>query len=67
VLALPQTAIHREGAETFVLVERGKDDYERRPVKLGPQLDGSVEIRDGVSSTDRVVTAGGTLLKKSAQ
>ena len=67
MLALPQGAIHRDGGEPFVLVAQTKDDYERRPVKLGAELDGSVEIRDGVSPKDRVVSAGGILLKKTAQ
>src|SRR5262249_8407379 len=66
-LSLPQGAIHREGGETFVLVEREKNDYERRPVKLGPEVDGSVEILAGVTPKDRVVSAGGILLKKSAR
>jgi len=67
VLALPQGAVHREGGATFVLVEHGKDEYERRPVTLGPELDGSVEVREGVTPKDRVVSAGGILLKKAAK
>jgi len=67
VLALPQSAIHREGGETFVLVERGKDEYERRPVRLGAERDGAVEVLDGVTPADRVVSAGGILLKRSAK
>jgi membrane fusion protein, heavy metal efflux system len=66
-LSLPQGAIHREGRETFVLVQRGKDDYERRPVTLGQEVDGSVEVLAGVSPKDRVVSAGGILLKKAAR
>ena len=66
VLALPQGAIHREGSETFVLVEQGKDDYQRRSVKLGPELDGAVEVLDGVTPRDRVVSTGGILLKQQA-
>jgi cobalt-zinc-cadmium efflux system membrane fusion protein len=67
VLALPQGAVHREGSETFVLVERGRDEYERRPVRLGLERDGSVEVLDGVTPTDRVVSAGGILLKRTAK
>src|SRR5262249_2020303 len=66
-LALPQGAVHREGGETFVLVERAKDDFERRPVKLGLELDGSVEVLSGVTLQDRVVSAGGILLKRGAK
>jgi membrane fusion protein, heavy metal efflux system len=67
VLALPQGAVHHEGGNTFVLVERGKDDYERRPVKLGVELNGSVEVLDGVAPSDRVVSSGGILLKRAAK
>jgi cobalt-zinc-cadmium efflux system membrane fusion protein len=67
VLSLPQGAVHREGSETFVLVQQEKSDYERRPVKLGSEVDGAVEILAGVTPKDRVVSAGGILLKKSAQ
>jgi len=66
-LVLPVGAIHREGSAPFVLVERGKDDYERRPVKLGAESDGTVEILDGVTPAERVVTGGGILLKRAAR
>jgi cobalt-zinc-cadmium efflux system membrane fusion protein len=67
VLAIPQSAVHREEGQTYVLVEKGKDDYERRPVQLGSDLDGSVEILGGVTPRDRVVTLGSILLKKTAK
>jgi RND family efflux transporter MFP subunit len=66
-LSLPQGAIHRAGSETFVLLQRGKDDYVRRPVKLGQEIDGSVEILAGVTPGDRVVSSGGILLKKDVK
>ncbi len=65
VLSLPQSAIQRENIETFVLIAKGKDAYERRPVKLGADLDGSVEVLDGVTPEDRVVSTGSILLKKT--
>jgi multidrug efflux pump subunit AcrA (membrane-fusion protein) len=67
VLSLPQGAVHREGRETFVLVQRGKDDYERRSVRLGTEVNGSVQVLEGVAPKDRVVSAGGILLKKDAR
>jgi RND family efflux transporter MFP subunit len=66
-LVVPLGAIHREGSAPFVLVEKGKDDYERRPVKVGPESDGVVEILDGVTPAERVVSSGGILLKRSAR
>jgi multidrug efflux pump subunit AcrA (membrane-fusion protein) len=67
VLALPQSALHRENQQTYVVVEKGKDTYERRPVTVGASLDGSIEILAGVTPSDRVVTSGSILLKKTAQ
>ncbi len=65
ILTLPQSAIQRENNETFVLVAKGKDEYERKPVKLGAELDGFVEVLGGVTSQDRVVSTGSILLKKA--
>jgi len=67
VMTIPQSAVQREADETFVLVERGTNDYERRPVKLGAGLDGLVEVRHGLRSQDRVVTTGSILLKRTTK
>jgi cobalt-zinc-cadmium efflux system membrane fusion protein len=67
VLAVPQGAVHRSGGDTYVLVVKGKDEYERRPVKLGTDFDGLVEVLSGVTPDDRVVASGGILLKRTAE
>jgi cobalt-zinc-cadmium efflux system membrane fusion protein len=67
VLTLPQSAVHRENGETFVLIARGKDEYDRREVKIGVDLDGAIEVLDGVTPQDRVVSTGSILLKKTAK
>ena len=56
--------MHREDGAPFVLVARGNDRYERRLVKLGTELDGSIEVLSGVTPNDRVVSAGSILLKR---
>ncbi|HTY77959.1 MAG TPA: efflux RND transporter periplasmic adaptor subunit [Candidatus Bathyarchaeia archaeon] len=66
-LTLPQSAIHRTDGSTFVLLERGKGDYERRPVKIGSDFNGLTEILEGVTPQDRVVSTGGVLLKRDAR
>jgi cobalt-zinc-cadmium efflux system membrane fusion protein len=66
-LTLPQSAIQRSDGATFVLLEKGKGEYERRPVKTGPEFDGLTEILEGVTPQDRVVSIGGVLLKRDAQ
>lgn len=67
VLTLPQEAIQRRDGLTFVLVETGKDTYQRRPIKTGAEFDGVVEVLEGVAPPDRVVTTGGILLRQSGQ
>ncbi len=67
MLTIPQSAVHREEGAPFVLVETGKESYARRRVKLGAELDGVVEVVDGVTPADAVVSAGSILLKKTAQ
>ena len=64
VLAIPQSAIHHENGQTFVFVERSKNDYERRLVKLGTELNGSVEVLDGVTPRDHVASTGSILIKR---
>jgi membrane fusion protein, heavy metal efflux system len=67
VLTLPLNAVHREGGQTYVLLALGKDDYVRRPVQLGAEMGGVVEVRDGVTPQDSVVASGSILLKKAAR
>jgi len=67
VLTLPQSAVHRADGQTFVLVQKAKDDYERRPVRLGAEMNGSVEVLEGVTPDDLVVAQGSILLKKIAK
>ena len=67
VLAIPQSAVHAEEGQTFVLVDKGNGNYERRPVKVGADLDGAVEVLEGITSQDRIVSAGSILLKKNAR
>jgi cobalt-zinc-cadmium efflux system membrane fusion protein len=66
VLALPQSAIQRKEGITFVLVQQGKDEYQPRPIKTGAEFDGLVEVLEGLTPADRVVTTGGILLRQSA-
>ena len=67
VLAIPQSAVHVEESQTFVLVKKAKNNYERRPVKIGRDLDGAVEVLEGITAQDRIVSAGSILLKNSGK
>jgi cobalt-zinc-cadmium efflux system membrane fusion protein len=67
VLVIPQSAVHTEEGQTFVLVDKGNGNYERRPLKVGADLDGAVEVLEGITPQDRIVSAGSILLKKNAR
>jgi cobalt-zinc-cadmium efflux system membrane fusion protein len=67
VLTLAQSAVHREGAETYVLVARGKDQLERRSVVVGEDLGDAVEITSGLGADDRIVSTGSILLKATTR
>jgi RND family efflux transporter MFP subunit len=62
-LTIPQSAVHREGNETYVLIAKAKDQLERRPVVLGDDLGDAVEVTGGLGVDDRVVSTGSILLK----
>lgn len=66
-LTVPQSAVHRENGTTFVLLATGADAYQRRPVTLGAEIDGAVEVTGGLTPEDRVVSQGSILLKKSTK
>jgi multidrug efflux pump subunit AcrA (membrane-fusion protein) len=66
-LTLPQSAIQRSDGATFVLLEKGKGEYERRPVRTGSEFNDLTEILEGVTPQDRVVSTGGILLKRNAR
>ncbi len=66
VLAIPQSAVHREEGQTFVLVQHGQQ-WDRRPVKLGSEFEGLVEVTSGLTPDDRVAAGGSILLKDAAK
>jgi len=67
VLTVAQSAVHREGAETYVLVAKGKDQLERRSVVVGEDLGDAVEITSGLGADDRIVSTGSILLKATTR
>ena len=54
VLALPDTAIHRDGDGAFVYVA-GTDRSQRRAIMVGSKQSGMTEIRKGLSPADGVL------------
>jgi Cu(I)/Ag(I) efflux system membrane fusion protein len=62
VLAVPDTAVLDSGTRQAVLVDKGDGRFEPRDVKLGRRGGGYVEIRDGLSESDAVVTSANFLI-----
>ncbi len=67
VLAVPRTAVLNAGGSPLVYVERAAGNYEPRPVRLGRIGDEVVEITDGLTEGERVVTHGNLLLDAQSQ
>ena len=66
VLAVPRTSV-LAAAEPVVYVEVGNGAYEQRKVKLGRRGGEFIEVLEGVSAGERVVTTGNLLLDAQAQ
>ncbi|MFP4508779.1 MAG: efflux RND transporter periplasmic adaptor subunit [Spirochaetaceae bacterium] len=62
-LVVPQESLIRRDGETFVYVVDGGDVALRRDVETGIESDGNVEIIDGLTAGDQVVTRGQNLLE----
>jgi cobalt-zinc-cadmium efflux system membrane fusion protein len=62
-LVAPAEAVQRDGDDSFVFVPRGEREFEPRRVKVGATLGDVVEIEEGLTEGETVVTAGSFLLK----
>ena len=56
--AVPSEAVIREGSLAVLWVEREPMMFERRPVKLGIEQDGRIQITSGLKVGERVVARG---------
>ncbi|MDX2251993.1 MAG: efflux RND transporter periplasmic adaptor subunit, partial [Nitrospira sp.] len=66
ILAVPRTALQQVGSRTMVFVVRGPRRFEWLEVKLGVSSHEYVEIKDGLTEGDEVVTEGSYALKSEA-
>jgi len=62
VLAVPVSAVIDSGSRQVALIARGEGRFEPRLVKLGRRGDGYVEVRDGVTKGEEVVTSATFLI-----
>jgi membrane fusion protein, heavy metal efflux system len=66
-ILVPATAVVREGDDAYMFVAEGNGHFERRDVKLGRRVDGSLEITGGVKAGETIVTDGSLLLRSVGQ
>jgi Cu(I)/Ag(I) efflux system membrane fusion protein len=62
VLAVPDSAVIDSGDRQVVIIDKGDGRFEPRAVRLGRRGAGHVEVRDGVSDGEAVVTAANFLI-----
>jgi Cu(I)/Ag(I) efflux system membrane fusion protein len=62
VVAVPDSSVLDTGNRQAVLVDKGEGRYEPRSVKLGRRGDGYVEVREGLSEGEPVVTSANFLI-----
>ncbi|MFB9265607.1 efflux RND transporter periplasmic adaptor subunit [Bradyrhizobium erythrophlei] len=62
VLAVPESAVLDSGTRQAVLVDKGEGRFEPRAVKLGRHGGGYVEVTEGISEGDAVVTSANFLI-----
>jgi membrane fusion protein, copper/silver efflux system len=62
VTAVPTSAVIDSGNRQVVLVVKGEGRFEPRPVKLGRRGDGYVEVLEGISPREEVVTSATFLI-----
>jgi membrane fusion protein, heavy metal efflux system len=60
---VPAAAVVDDAGRPIVFVQREGETFERRAVTLGPRSGDLVQITDGVSTGDRVVTKGAYLVR----
>jgi Cu(I)/Ag(I) efflux system membrane fusion protein len=62
VLAVPESAVLDSGTRQAVLIDRGEGRFEPREIKVGRRGGGYVEVTEGVSDGDKVVTSANFLI-----
>ena len=61
-IAVPSEAVLRTGERNVVIVALGDGRFAPREVRLGPQGDGFVQVLDGLSDGDEIVTSAQFLI-----
>lgn len=67
VLAVPESALQRDGDKTVVFVAKDEHEFEKRTVEAGPRLNGIHRILSGLQEGETVVVKGAFTLKSEGQ
>ncbi len=59
---LPQSAVLSDDKGNYVYIINGKNEVERRPIRIGSVEDAGVTIAEGISGNERVVLSAGPFL-----
>ena len=59
---LPQSAVLSDDRGNYVYIINGKNEVERRAIKIGTVEDAGVTIAEGISGNERVVLSAGPFL-----
>src|SRR5512141_634360 len=62
MLVVPKEAVLDTGLRQLVFLDRGQGRYEQASVKLGHRSQDEVEVKEGLSEGDRIVTSANFLL-----
>lgn len=63
ILAIPAACVQSLEGQSTVFVNEAEGRFRARPVELGVERDGMVEVKRGLAEGDRVATAGAFILK----
>jgi len=66
-LVVPEGAVLNSGDRQTVFVDRGNGQFEPRPVTIGTQSDGRIEILSGLAAGERIVTSGNFLIDSESR
>ena len=66
VLAIPKTAVQIAGSDSVVYVAQHKNQFEERPVRLGPENAGNVQVISGLQKGEKIVTDGSFILRSKS-
>lgn len=67
VLAVPESAVQRDGDKSIVFVTVDERKFEKRVIEIGPRIDGLHRILSGVKEGEKIVVKGAFTLKSEGQ